>query len=360
MRTDHGGDWAGFYNQQGRMPLDFSASISPLGVPEGVQRAVRDAAARSDRYPDPKCRALRAALSEAEGVPIDRILCGNGAADLIYRIAFAARPRTGAVLDPSFSEYAAALSAAGCTEIRRIPLDPAWGVRLDEVFLDALTPDLDLLYLCQPNNPTGVSIPMALFRRILERCRENGIRLGLDLCFLDFLEDPNTLDAKAFLDAYPNLVIFRAFTKLYAMAGLRLGYALCGDPAFLRSMDAAGPPWNVSLIAQEAGIAALRERAYVQSLRALIARERPRLREGLEALGLRTVPGEANFLLFQSPVPLDEPLRRRGILIRPCGSLSGPDTWWYRTAVRTETDNQILLRTLQEILREANPRWQTV
>ena len=111
----HGGDWMGYREQFGRDALDFSANVSPLGLPKGVADAITAALPQADRYPDPLCRTLRAALSEAEGLPADQILCGNGAADLIFRLALAVKPRRALVTAPTFAEYATALETVGCT-----------------------------------------------------------------------------------------------------------------------------------------------------------------------------------------------------------------------------------------------------
>lgn len=339
---NHGGDWTGTY-------LDFSANVSPFGVPDGVQRAIREAASVADRYPDPLCRRLRAAIGDAERVPPDWILCGNGAADLIYRAAFAQRPKRAVVTAPAFSEYETALSLSDC-DIVRYPLCAERDFRLDAGFLNVLTPETDMAFLCQPNNPTGVTTEKALLFRILKRCREIECRLVLDECFLDFLERPEDFSLKDALSDFPNLAILRAFTKFYGMAGVRLGYALCSDAAFSDAMRRSGPPWSVSVLAQAAGIAALRETDSVSRLRALISVERPRLYSELREMGLRVIPGEANFLLFQSPSPLDEPLKRRGIVLRNCGNFRGLDHTWYRVAVRTEAENRRLTAALRGIL----------
>ncbi len=144
----------------------------------------------------------------------------------------------------------------------------------------------------------------------------------------------------------------KAFTKLHAMAGLRLGYALCGDQAFLERMRCNGPPWVVSAPAQAAGIAALREQDYVARVRALIRAERPHLAEGLAALGCEVIPGEANFLLFRAPVPLLEPLRKQGILLRGCANFRGLGPQWYRAAVRRPEENQCLLGAIKTVVEE--------
>lgn len=129
-----------------------------------------------------------------------------------------------------------------------------------------------------------------------------------------------------------------------------MGYALCGDEALLEEMRRAGQPWAVSSLAQAAGEAALEEEDYVARVRGLVQKERPWLRAQLEALGLRVLPGEANYLLFACPTPLVQPLRRRGILLRDCGNYQGLGPGWYRTAVRTHEENARLIQAVQEAL----------
>ena len=148
----------------------------------------------------------------------------------------------------------------------------------------------------------------------------------------------------------PQLVILKAFTKLYAMAGVRLGYALCGDAALLEKMRGAGQPWAVSSLAQAAGLAALQETAYAGAVRALIAEQRPRMAAGLRALGLRVMDGQANYLLFRATPDFGEKLRRRGAVVRSCANYPGLDAAWYRTAVRTAEENTRLLQIMGEIL----------
>ena len=329
----HGGDWAGYRAQYGHDALDFSANVSPLGLPQGVANAIAAALPHADRYPDPLCRALRAKLAPHEGIPAESILCGNGAADLIFRLAWAAKPRTALVTAPTFAEYAAALESAGCA-VRRHFLQAEVDFAVTDSILSSITPEVDMVFLCQPNNPTGQLTPLPLVERILRRCEVCGALLVVDECFLDFLPDCDALTAKALLDS-KNLLILKAFTKLYGMAGVRLGYCLCANTALLEAMQAAGQPWAVSSLAQAAGLAALDETAYVAQVRALIAQQRPRLTAGLRALGLRVLDGRANYLLFQGPETLGDALRQRGVVLRSCSNYPGLDGSWYRTAVRT-------------------------
>lgn len=349
MELVHGGDWAGYRAEFGCDALDFSANVSPLGLPAGVAAAITNALPTADRYPDPLCRELRAALAGAEGVPADWILCGNGAADLIFRLALAVHPRRALLPAPTFAEYEAALQTVGCA-VQRVFLREENEFAVTEEFIDAVTPETDIVFLCQPNNPTGQVTPPALVERLVRRCAECGAVLVVDECFLDFLPDRDAWTAKQLLRDAPQLVILKAFTKLYAMAGVRLGYALCGDAALLEKMRGAGQPWAVSSLAQAAGLAALQETAYADAVRALIAEQRPRMAAGLRALGLRVMDGQANYLLFRATPDFGEKLRRRGAVVRSCANYPGLDAAWYRTAVRTAEENTRLLQIMGEIL----------
>ena len=256
MQLVHGGDWAGYRAQYGQDALDFSANVSPLGLPEGVAKAITAALATADRYPDPLCRALRAKLAVHETVPAAHILCGNGAADLIFRLVWAAKPRTALLPAPTFAEYAAALETAGCT-VRRHFLRESEDFAVTEAFISAVDEDTDMVFLCQPNNPTGQLTPLALVEALLRRCEACGALLVVDECFLDFTD---AASAKDLLEAYPNLLILKAFTKNYALAGVRAGYCLTADRQLLEKMSACSQPWNVSVPAQAAALAALREK----------------------------------------------------------------------------------------------------
>jgi len=350
MELNHGGDWAGFLEQYGGMPLDFSASTTPLPLPRGMREAVIRSLDRSDRYPDPLCRELTAALGEKHGLPPEHILCGAGAADLLFRLVSAKRPRRALLVEPAFSGYGEALAAADC-RTERFFLRETDDFTLTADLLPRIEPGLDMLFLCNPNNPTGRTADRELLREIVTRCAGSKTLLVVDECFNDFLDRPGAHSLTDEVEACPNLLILRAFTKWYPMAGLRLGYALCSDPALLDGMRRAGQPWPVSTPAQAAGLAALEQREYSAALAALIQEQRPRLAAGLAALGCRVVPGEANFLLFYVPdTELDRKLEKRGILLRNCAEFPGLGPGWYRTAVRTGEENEALLRAAKEVL----------
>lgn len=347
---EHGGDWAGFQRAYGALPLDFSANLSPLGMPESVRRAAEAAMAESARYPDPRCRALGEKLAAYHGVPAEWILCGAGAADLIYRLAAARRPKRALVTAPTFSEYENALELWDC-RVDRFPLREEQGFSVTEDLLPAITPEVELLFLCEPNNPTGRTTDPALLERILERCDACGTLLAVDECFNAFLDDPGAHTLVPSLPRHENLLILRAFTKSFALAGLRLGYALSQDVLLLETMARSGPPWAVSAPAQAAGLAALDETEGLRALRESIRVERARLAEGLAALGCRVCPGEANYLLFFCGTPdLPRRLAERGVLIRDCAGYRGLGPGWYRAAVRTRAENERFLAIMEEVV----------
>ena len=253
----HGGDVLTARARFGGDVLDCSANLNPLGMPPAVQAAAAAAAADSARYPDPLCRALRAAIAAHDGVAPEQVLCGGGAAELIFRLAYALRPRRALVTAPAFSEYEEALTAAGCA-VTRHPLRRENRFDVDGGLLDVIAPGVELVFLCTPNNPTGRLVDGALLRAAAEQCRAVGAVLAVDECFLP-LSDGAGPGLAPCLAEHPNLLLLRAFTKSYAMAGLRLGYALSANGGLLERMAAAGPPWSVSTPAQAAGLAALEQ-----------------------------------------------------------------------------------------------------
>lgn len=346
----HGGDWAGYLEQTGTRALDFSANLSPLGMPASVKAALAAAIEDEPAYPDPFCRALTARLARHHDVKVEQILCGSGASDLFIRLAQALHPRKALVVAPAFSEYETTLSQVGC-EVRKYVLSEENGFVADEGLLAAVTEDIDVLYICEPSNPAGQVTPPALLARLLERCSETGTLLAVDECFLDFLPGGRE---RSLINRIGErrLIVFKAFTKFYAMAGLRLGYCLCGDTELLEAMRAAGQPWAVSTFAQVAGIAALEDTEYPGALRALIAKERDYLSRNLSELECRVIPGQADYLLFYSDdVDLDAKLREHGILIRNCDNYDGLGPGWFRIAVKGHEDNEALVAALREAVR---------
>lgn len=353
MHLIHGGDVYSARQKMKQEPLDFSANINPMGMPPGAVRAAADALQQCTQYPDPLCRELRAALAAYEGIPAEQIVCGNGAADLIFRIIAATHPQRALLLEPTFAEYEQALRSMDCS-IAYFPLQESEGFVLPEAFLQQLTPEINLLFLCNPNNPTGRTVSPALLQEIWKRCEEAGILLVVDECFNEFLEHPEQNTLKGVLKTGANSVILKAFTKSFAMPGLRLGYGLCGNRDLAERIFSCGQPWGVSIPAQAAGVAALQEQGYLERMRRLIQTERRWLSENLARLGLCVFPSEANYILFrtETEIPLRERMEQRGVLIRACGNYRGLDNRYYRIAVRGHDENERLIAALKCALEE--------
>ena len=296
MQTEvHGGD---IYTRPYR--IDFSANINPLGTPPAVLEAACRGVSRAADYPDIHCRKLRQAISRREEVPADQIICGNGAAELIFALAQAVKPRRALLTAPGFAEYEQALGILGdgCrTEFYLCRKEQ--GFRLEEDYLDRIGEELDLIFLCNPNNPTGLLIDPNLLERIMKKCRDCGVLLVLDECFNGLLPDGETHSMKKRLAGTPNLFLLKAFTKLYAMAGLRLGYGLCSDEKLLEKMHRVMQPWNVSIPAQEAGTAAMEEREFEQKSREYVARELEFMKREFGRLGITFYDSKANYLFFE-------------------------------------------------------------
>lgn len=339
----HGGD---VYRHQN--VTDFSANCNPFGTPESVKQAVARAMEQVCHYPDVKCERLRDAISHYEGVPAEQIICGNGAADLIFALVLALKPKKALLPAPTFAEYEQALATVECG-IQRYVLEESRGFSVGREFLDDITENLDMVFLCNPNNPTGVLMEQAFLREVLLRCQECGCILMLDECFVDFVEHPEAHTMKSLLEQNNSLFLLKAFTKRYAMAGVRLGYALCGNRELLENMQMVTQPWNVSILAQEAGIAALSEKEYVEHSMAVIHRERTYLLEGLGRLGYETFASSANYIFFKGPKDLQKSCLEKGILIRDCSNYYGLSKGYYRIAVRLREENDKLLRVLGEI-----------
>ncbi len=345
----HGGNRREFLEKYGREPLDFSVNVNPLGMSPKAREAALEALDRGGEYPDREYAALRLAVGEHFGIPARYVIPGNGASDLIFRAAALLSGKRVLLTAPAFSEYEAALCAFGC-RILYHRLLPENDFSLTEDVLEQITPALDGFFLCNPNNPTGTMVQPKLLNRIVKRCEECGTLLWVDECFNGFLDDPAAHSLVGRLSDCRNLIILQAPTKLYALAGLRLGYAFCGEESLWEKLWTYGQSWPVSAVAQAAGIAALKDEDYVERSLSLVRQQRAYLRAGLKSLSFRTVKGEANYLFFYTDIPdFADRLGERGILIRCCDSYRGLEKGYYRIAVRLPRENERLLGEMMEI-----------
>lgn len=340
-RYEHGGNRV----KDVEIRLDFSVNVNPLGLPNAARQAVISSIDQFSAYPDCECRALRAALSQKLGIKSNQILCGNGASDLIFRICASHPGQKALTLAPTFSEYERPMKLFGGT-VYEYALCKETDFALTNDVVESLDDSFDLFFLCNPNNPTGQLADEDLLIAILERCAKNNILLIVDECFLEFTSGKSLLSELA---RYQNLLILKAFTKLYGMAGLRLGYLL-GDPALLTYIKPFGSEWSVSAAAQVAGIAALAEPNWETRTKVLVEAERHYVENALAGLGLKTYRSQSNFLLIESNQPLYHALFQKHILVRACDNFSGLDEHFIRIGLKSHEDNVMLINAIREVL----------
>ncbi|MEG1448376.1 MAG: threonine-phosphate decarboxylase [Oscillospiraceae bacterium] len=346
----HGGDIYSLSKNQGEI-IDFSANISPLGLPSAVKQAIITAMSSFDKYPDTNCTKLCERLGEYYNLPNDYFYCGNGAGDIIFRFVKAAKPKNALILAPSFSEYSLACDIEN-VNIKNYCLSEENDFATQNDILDYIDEKIDVVFICNPNNPTGKITEKNLLVSILDKCRKVGAILFLDECFLDFTGEEN-LSCLNFVENNQNLVILKAFTKIYAMAGIRLGFAVTSNKDLIAKMKSCGQPWNVSTVAQVAGVSAIGQDEYKKQVIKIIKTENAFLKNGLESLGLKVFSSCANYMLLKNTInkiDLKAELIKQGILIRSCGNYIGLDERFYRIAVKNHKDNQKLLDSIEKVV----------
>jgi threonine-phosphate decarboxylase len=340
----HGGVVSRALDVSERDLLDFSQNINPLGPPAGALEAARRALdEEAGRYPDLDYPQLRETLATYLGVPPENIVPTNGGAEALFLAARAAGDGGKAlIVEPTFSEYAAAARAAGFEPVRRVARRPQDDFRLDLSSLDDLE-DAALVFLGNPNNPTGDVLTRAEVLEVAARVREVNAALVVDEAFADFAPE-----ASVAAEVGEDLYVARSFTKFFAIPGLRLGCLVCAEPSHVQQFQ---PSWPVNAVAAAAGIAAARDRDFVNTSVAEVAPLREELFEALGALpGLVPFPGAANFLLIRGPAGLPERLLRRGVLVRGCEPFPGLGSGYFRVAVRRAAENERLLAEIREEL----------
>lgn len=372
VQSTHGGDVAAAAACFGLAPediVDFSASLNPLGPPAGVRTAIRAGLRGTGRaaspllsaYPDPASRAAREHLAKHLGLLPEEVLLTNGGAEAIHLVVrWWARQGSGSspgrvVLPaPSFSEYARAARAAGAG-VRFLTLDPASGFAWRPEALAARLRAGDLLFLANPNNPTGTAVDGSTIASLAALVDERGAFLAVDEAFLPFLPDDRERSAVPMVRRMPRMAVVGSLTKFYCLPGIRVGYA-AACAATVAGLEAHQPPWSVNGPAQAAVPCCLADSAYAVRTRRLIARERRRLELGLSRVpGLRVFPGAANFLLVdcrgdgRTGAQWRLLLGRRGLLIRDCGDFPGLDPYYFRVAVRRPAENALLLAAIREL-----------
>ena len=335
----HGGD---LYDKSIR--YDFSVNLNPLGTPLPVREAIEKSMEHIHEYPDMQQRKLRTALSASEGCGSGEVLGGSGASELFCGIAQMIRPEKALLIAPCFSGYRHALGMIRGCETGSIPETDMAGL---PAVIDA---SVDIVFIADPNNPTGRNIDKALLKEIADRCEETGTCLVVDECFLPLSGHSESLSSLAV--QRKNLFVVKAFTKTLAIPGIRIGYVISSEKN-IRELKRFLPEWNLSIPATEAGIACAeiaRDTDFLERSYSLIKTEREYLEVELSRRGFEVVPSDANFILFRGSGDLYEKLLEKGILIRDCSDFEGLDKGWYRIAVKDHAANINLIDAIGRLI----------
>jgi len=340
----------GIYSVNPRLVrLDCSSSINPLGTPKKAIAAVKMSAnSLVHTYPDPECRELKKSLSRYLGIDSDWIILGNGAIEIIYWFAHTTTSVRGRVVipTPTFCEYEVASQKVGA-EVTFVPLKN-FDLDTDKIIEKAR--GADAVFLCNPNNPTGLLATKQIMK-IIENI-DSSTKILLDECFIELADNPEANTMIDQISEFDNLVILRSLTKSFGLAGLRVGYSVC-NPTLAKKLSSNKIPWNVNSLAQVAGVAALRERRCLSKARALIKKERRFLHDNIEKLeSFHPIRSDSNFFLVHlqgrnSTQFRDRLLKNSGVLVRDCSTFTGMGAQYIRIAIKKHSENILLLKALE-------------
>jgi threonine-phosphate decarboxylase len=343
-RFEHGGDVFNVCKEKGipfKEVIDFSASINPLGISKNAELALKRSLKKLVHYPEPFSRTLSGEIARYLGVNPSSIIPANGSTELIYLIPRAIRPRSVLIHEPTFSEYerAARLSGAKIKNINGLSFK-------GEDFLKAIK-GKDMAFLCSPNNPTGELIERGVLLEIARTAKRSKCFLLLDEAFIDFVPHGTLLGE---ISRNPYLIILRSLTKFYALTGLRVGYAVCA-PETAKKILRFKEPWAVNILAKEAVIASIKDKAHAEKTHSLIKKEKAFIERELENAGVWFFPSSANFYLIRikRAGELRKELLRKGIILRDCSNFKGLSTEYLRFAVRSRKENMTLLREITTV-----------
>lgn len=328
--------------------VDFSVNLNPFGPPESFKENWFHWLAYIEDYPDPDGRELLNLLCEKEQLSSESILLGNGGAELITLLARMLAGKRVLIIQPTFIEYERMCRAYGCHISYHTLEEEGW-----ELDLEPLMPKLkntDALFLCHPNNPTGISYPETTLLKLLETCKQQRCFLIIDEAFYDFHFEHQTM--APFIANNDYLIVIRSLTKMYSIAGLRLGYVMAA-PTIITQLKSYQSHWSVNTIALLAGKECLLAEDYATKTRHFIKEERKRLCLVLRDEGYLHSKSEVNFYLLRDPdldqqLPLLLFLLKKGIVPRHTANYQGLQGRWIRFAIKHQKENNLLLEALKE------------
>lgn len=352
----HGGNvWEA--HQKYKIPpeeiIDFSANINPVQIPPIVRKILKRRLNFISRYPDPKCTELKDTLSNSLNIPQENIIIGNGSSELISIFVRTLNPQRGLIPVPTFSEYERALKNINA-RIKFVPIKEDNAFRIDPKEIIDRLDGIEILFFCNPNNPTGYLTPKEELLSLLDITERKRIFLILDETFIDLKEEESLIRE---VPKREYLFILRSFSKFFGIPGLRLGYSV-GSKKFIKRLEKIREPWTVNVLAQLAGSQILNEFNYIKHSRSYIEKEKGFLfEELLKIKGIKPYPSSANFILVKIEAPVtstrvQEELIKHRILVRDCSNFRGLKGSFIRMAIRTRKENLSLIKALKEILRK--------
>lgn len=340
------------YNIDKSSILDFSANINPIGINKEVKMEMIKSLDLVERYPDITYHDLKVAISEFENINYKNIVLGNGAAEVIFNLVRAVNPKKVLLLAPTFSEYEeAVLSVFG--QIEYYILKEENDFKIDDEILDYIKEDIDMIFICNPNNPTGVLTENSLIEKIAKKALQFNITLVLDESFLDFVKLPNKYKSINLLSSYKNIFIVKSMTKFFAMPGIRIGYGICKDEKIVNLISDISVPWSVNVIAEKGAILSLKKSDYIKETIDYVDSEKQYLFNSLkEFKNIKVFKPSVNFIMFKflGDKDLKEEMLKYKIMIRSCNNYKGLDNSFYRIAVRTRKENDKFLNVLKKII----------
>ena len=350
--------------------LDYSSNINPYGLPENLKKEISEKLFVLERYPDPDYIELREKIAEKNNLNIENIIVGNGATEIIFLFMKILSPKKVLIVSPTFGEYERAIKASTLAndslEINYFELKETENFVLNVKNLETeLENNYDLLILCNPNNPTGQFLKLKKLEEILKICEQKNTKLFVDEAFVEFVEDWENESIINSKENKENLFVIRAFTKFFAIPGLRLGYGICFNNNLLKKMLEKKEPWSVNNIADLAGKTVLDDENYIQKTKEWIKDQKKYMYENLNKIeGLRAYKTEVNFILLKIEDNLLEKgldvknLRKKmlekGILIRDASNFIYLNKHYFRLAIKDKLNNEKVIETLTSILKNYN------
>ena len=356
QKFEHGGDIKSVIRENNLNEImDFSANINPYGLSSNIKNAILADLDNIIHYPQPNAEDLRKKIGETYNIAGDKIIVGNGAVEIIYTLCHILKPKNVLIVSPGFSEYERAARSAGA-DIHYAMLDEKldFNSPLRDIIVNIK--GNDLLFIGNPNNPTGTLYMLEDMELLIEHAENNGCFVVVDESFMDFIKTSEAFSVLPLVEKYHNLLVLHSLTKFYAIPGLRLGFAAT-DHEVLDPLYAAKDIWNVNSLAQAAGMAALDDKKYQRRSRTYTRTEINYLYEELSTLDkLKVYEPTVNFILVNisktgfTATQLREKLLKYNIIIRNCANYPGLDENYVRFAVRTREENDELVDALTEIL----------